>query len=173
MNQLSQTEIDAILFPPIAGWLLAAKIFCILISVSVIIFIIYVWFTTPWLKRLVIWDLMEFFTFRPYVIKKIDKQWMKILQRLESELETEYKLSVIEADLLLNDVMKRLGNEGKNLNEKLERVKPGVFSQLQTLKEADQVYQNLVYDTSYHLTQSDAKRIVAEFERALSELEAF
>ncbi|HOX30091.1 MAG TPA: hypothetical protein P5080_03385 [Candidatus Paceibacterota bacterium] len=173
MNQLSQTEIDAILFPPIAGWFLAAKIFCILISVSIIIFIIYVWFTTPWLKRLVIWDLMEFFTFRPYVIKKIDKQWMKILQRLESELETEYKLSVIEADLLLNDVMKRLGNEGKNLNEKLERVKPGVFSQLQTLKEADQVYQNLVYDTSYHLTQSDAKRIVAEFERALSELEAF
>jgi hypothetical protein len=173
MKLLTQAEFDAILFPPVVGWLLAAKIFFILVSASIIVFIVYVWVTTPWLKRLIIWDLMEFFTFRPYIIKRIDKQWMKILQRLESELETEYKLSVIEADLLLNDVMKRLGYEGKILSEKLERAKPGVFSQLQTLKEADQVYQNLVYDTSYHLIQSDAKRIVAEFERALSELEAF
>ncbi len=155
------------------GWLLAAKIFFILVSASIIIFIIYVWVTTPWLKRLIIWDWMEFFTFRPYIIKRIDKNWMKILQRLESELETEYKLSVIEADLLLNDVMKRLGYEGKNLSEKLERVKPEVFKELQLLKEADQIYQNLVYDTSYHLTQSDAKRIIAEFERALTELDAF
>ncbi len=152
---------------------MAAKIFFILVSASIIIFIIYVWVTTPWLKRLIIWDWMEFFTFRPYIIKRIDKNWMKILQRLESELETEYKLSVIEADLLLNDVMKRLGYEGKNLSEKLERVKPEVFKELQLLKEADQIYQNLVYDTSYHLTQSDAKRIIAEFERALTELDAF
>ncbi len=170
---LTQAKINAILFPPMVGWLLAAKIFFILVSASIIIFIIYVWVTTPWLKRLIIWDWMEFFTFRPYIIKRIDKNWMKILQRLESELETEYKLSVIEADLLLNDVMKRLGYEGKNLSEKLERVKPEVFKELQLLKEADQIYQNLVYDTSYHLTQSDAKRIIAEFERALTELDAF
>jgi hypothetical protein len=170
---LTQAKIDAILFPPMVGWLLAAKIFFILVSVSIIIFIIYVWVTTPWLKRLIIWDWMEFFTFRPYIIKRIDKNWMKILQRLESELETEYKLSVIEADLLLNDVMKRLGYEGKNLSEKLERVKPEVFKELQLLKEADQIYQNLVYDTSYHLTQPEAKKIIAEFERALSELDAF
>ncbi|MCX6758368.1 MAG: hypothetical protein NTX14_01540, partial [Candidatus Nealsonbacteria bacterium] len=155
------------------GWLLAAMFFFILVSVSIIIFIIFVWVTTPWLKRLIIWDWMEFFTFRPYIIKRIDKNWMKILQRLESELETEYKLSVIEADLLLNDVMKRLGYEGKNLSEKLERVKPEVFKELQLLKEADQIYQNLVYDTSYHLTQPEAKKIIAEFERALSELDAF
>lgn len=170
---LTQAEIDAIFFPPVTGLFLAIKIFFILISVSIIAFIIYVWITTPWLKRLIVWDLMEFFTFRPYIIKKIDKKWMKILQRLESELETEYKLSVIEGDLLLNDVMKRLGYEGKDLAEKLGRVKPGVFSELENLKKSDQIYQNLIYDTSYHLTQSDAKRIIAEFERALTELDAF
>lgn len=170
---LTQAEIDAILFPPMTGWLLAAKIFFILVSVSIVAFIIYVWITTPWLKRLILWNIKEFLTFRPYQIRKIDKDWMKILQRLESELETEYKLSVIEADLLLNDVMKRLGYEGKTLSEKLERVKPGVFVDLQSLKSADQIYQNLIYDTSYQLTQAQAKKMIAVIEKALSDLDAF
>jgi len=170
---LTQAELDAILFPPMTGWLLAAKIFFILISVSIIAFIIFVWITTPWLKRLILWDIKEFFTFRPYQIRKIDKDWMKILQRLESDLETEYKLSVIEADLLLNDVMKRLGYEGKTLSEKIDKVKPGVFVDLQSLKSADQIYQNLIYDTSYELTRVQAKKAVAIFEKALSDLDAF
>jgi hypothetical protein len=170
---LTQAELDAILFPPMTGWLLAAKIFFILISVSIIAFIIFVWITTPWLKRLILWDIKEFFTFRPYQIRKIDKDWMKILQRLESDLETEYKLSVIEADLLLNDVMKRLGYEGKTLSEKLDKVKPGVFADPQSIRSADQIYQNLIYDTSYELARAQAKKAVAIFEKALSDLDAF
>jgi len=170
---LTQSELDAILFPPMTGLLLFAKIFFILVTVAILAFIVYVCFVTPWLKRLILWDLKEFFTFRAYIIRKIDKDWMKILQRLETDMETEYKLAVIEADLLLNDVLKRLGYEGKTLGEKLEKIKPGVFSDIRSLKDADQIYQNLIYDVSYRLGQPDAKRIIAIFEKALTELEAF
>lgn len=170
---LTQAELDAILFPPITGWLLFAKIFFILVSALIVAFIIYVWFTTTWLKRLILWDLKEFFTFRAYQLRKVDKDWMKILNRLETNLETEYKLSVIEADLLLDDVLKRMGYEGKNLSDRLERIKQGVFSDIQSVKNADQVYQNLIYDPSYRLTQEHARRIISVFEKALEEVQAF
>ncbi len=170
---LTEAQINDIFFPPITGWLLFFKIFFILDAVAIIAFIIYTWFVTPWLKRLILWDIKEFFTFRPYITRKIDKDWVKILHRLDSDLETEYKLAVIEADLLLDDILKRMGTEGKNLAEKLDKLKPDALSNFLDVRAADQLYQNLVYDPSYRLTLVEAKKIVAVFEKALTDLEAF
>jgi len=165
--------IDRILFPPMTGWLLAAKIFFIMFDLGVIAFIAYVWITTSYIKRLFVWDLIEFFTYRAYTVRRIDKDWNNIKRRLLTRNETEFKLAVIEADLLVNEVLGRLGYAGKTLSEKLDLLRPGTFTSIDSIREADQVYQNLVNDPSYGLDYEQTKKVILIFEQGLKDVQAF
>src|SRR3989344_7262472 len=73
---------------------------------------------TRWLRKLLLEDLAEFFTFKPYGAKKGVKQWAKILKRLDTGLESEYKLALIEADSFLDEILIRMGFTGDSLEER-------------------------------------------------------
>lgn len=165
-------QVEKLLFPPITGWLLAAKIFFILFCLGVFSFMVYVWWTTIYIKRLWIWDLKEFFTYRSYLTRVIDKDWLKIKKRLLDKRESEYKLAVIEADLLVNDVLTRANFEGRILSEKLEK-RAAAFSDIEAMKTADQLYQDIVNDPSYNLNYESAKSAIMAFEQGLRDVKAF
>lgn len=163
---------EKMLMPPLVGWMLWAKIFFILFNLGVVVFMIYVWTTTIYVKRLFGWDLVEFFTFRAFTARHIDKDWVKIKKRLLKGMEAEYKLAVIEADILVNDVLARANYEGANLAEKLDK-KPGAFSDIDGMRAADQVYLDIVNDPSYSLEYPQAKGVIMAFERCLKDVSAF
>jgi len=169
----SNIDFEKILFPEMTGWLLAAKIFFILFNLGVIAFIIYVWTSTIYLRRLFIWDLVEFFTFRAFNVKLIDKDWIKIKKRLLTQKTTQMKLAVVEADLLVNDVLARQGYSGKDLSEKLEGPKADIFSDLAAMKEADRFYQQIVADPKIPIDYQTAKSVILSFEQGLKDARAF
>jgi hypothetical protein len=164
--------LEKILMPELHGWVIWAKIFFILFNLGVIVFIVYIWTTTIYLKRLFLTDLVEFFTYIPFTSRRIDRDWNKIKKRLLTGHEAEFKLAVIEADLLVNDMLARENYEGKTLAEKIEK-KPGAFTNIDAMKEADQVYQDLVYDPSYSLDYPRAKSVILAFEQGLKDIKAF
>jgi hypothetical protein len=167
------SDLDKILFPPVAGWFLAAKIFFILFDLGVVAFIVYVWVTTIYLKRLWVYDFVEFFTYRAYTARFIDKDWNKIKKRLLTKKEAEFKLAVIDADLLVNDVLFRAGFEGKTLADKLESQKAQLFSNLGAMVDADQLYQRIVRDPKAELDYPAAKAAILAFEQGLKDMAAF
>ena len=76
----------------------------ILIALSVFVLV-----RSTWLKFLFFFDYTEFFTFRPYGLRKVVMKWAKIQQRLETASEAEYKLAGIEVDGMLSDILIRMG----------------------------------------------------------------
>ena len=167
-EQLSQIDF----FPPLTGWMLAAKIFLILFCLGVFSFMVYVWWTTIYMRRIWIWDFKEFFTYRSYLTRVIEKDWLKIKKRLLRKKESEYKLAVIEADLLVNDVLTRANFEGRVLSEKLEK-RAKSFSDIEAMRHADQLYQDIVNDPSYSLDYESAKLAILSFEQGLRDNNAF
>lgn len=133
---------------------------------------IYVWWTTIYIRRLWFWDLKEFFTYRAFISRVIDKDWVKIKKRLLKKKESEYKLAIIEADLLVNDVLGRASFEGRVLSEKLEK-RPGSFSDIEAMRNADQLYQDIVNDPGYSLDYENAKIAILAFEQGLRDNGAF
>ncbi len=165
-------QLNKLLFPPMTGWLLAAKIFLILFCLGVFSFMVYVWWVTIYMRRIWIWDVKEFFTYRSYMTRIIDKDWTKIKKRLLLGKESEYKLAIIEADLLVNDVLTRANFEGRILSEKLEK-RGESFSDIEAMKAADQLYQDIVNDPSYKLDYESAKAAILAFEQGLRDVKAF
>lgn len=168
---LLEDIISFIISPPPASWLLTLKVVFIAASSLFLLFIILLVLNTSWLEIRFLRNISEFLTYRPYGLRKSTSQWLKIVSRLESGLESEYKLAVIEADSLFDEVLKNMGYKGESLGERLDKVSPDVISNLQEINFAHKVRNSIVHDPDYHLSYEDAKKILDIFGKTLTELD--
>lgn len=172
METFDTTKIvQFILNPPPYDWLLTLKIIFIVVSLIFIGFIIFALVKTTWLKKLFLWDLEEFLTYRPYGMAKFEKKWQKIKERLASDTESEWKLSIIEADELINDTLSRMEIPGESLGEKLTKVTSDTLPNVEELKNIRKIRNSIIRDPTYKLSLEEAKRAMAVYEKALVDLQ--
>ena len=171
IENINQTLIQFIFYPKFTGWILILKITLWGVSLFFFGFIIFGLMKTSWLKRMFVWDIKEFFTYRPYGLKRYLKRWKKIEKMIDSGLEPEIKLAVLETDTILDDALKEMGFGGENLNERLNRVTPDFLIDLEEVKMAHEIRNNIVHDPTYKLEIGEAKNILAIYEKALRYLE--
>jgi hypothetical protein len=138
-----------------------------------LIAIIFLIFRTSWLKSRFLQNIIEFFTYRPYGSIKLKSKWLKIASRLESGVDSEYKLAVIEADSLFDEVLKNIGYKGEDLTEKLSKIKKDVLPSLDEIVKSHKIRDNIVHDPSYNLTYEEGKKVLEAFRKGLEELDAF
>jgi hypothetical protein len=159
--------------PPDFSWFFTVKL--VFIGASVFLFgaIISILFAGSWIKWLLLYDVTEFFTYKPYGVKKLEKAWKKVLARTETGLESEYKLAVIEADSMLDDILKRMGFSGETLEEKLGKLTAVTLPNIEEIRESHRVRNNIVHDPDYRLSLDGSRKILGVYEQAFKELQAF
>ena len=164
--------VSFLLYPEFTGWLLVLKYLFLFFGFSFLGYTIWGALKTSFLKRAIWIDLKEFLTYKPFYAKRFLPKWKKIQKRLESKIEADLKLAVLETDELLNTVMEEIGYRGKDLTEKLEKITEEIISNLKELKEIRRVRDDIIEDPSYRLTEEEAKRVLRVYEQALKDLQA-
>ena len=164
--------ISFILNPTFSGWLLVLKIIFIILGLIFFGYIIFALVKTSWLKRMIIWDLQEFLTYRPFGVRRIVKEWRKIKAKLETGLESEYKLAVIKADAMLDNILMRMGFGGVTLGERLTKLTVVSLPNIEEVRQAHRIRNNIIHDPDYRLSLDEARRVVAIYEKALTDLQA-
>lgn len=154
-------------------WLLITKIIFIVLFLLFIGLIIFFLLKSSWLKLRFLYDLIEFLTYQPFGVRKIERDWRRITTRLDIGLESEYKLAIIEADNMLNETLEMMGYKGESLGERLENLSAVTLSNIEEAKEAHQVRNNIIHDPNYKLSLDEARRILGIYEQALRDLQAF
>lgn len=142
-----------------------------IIGILLLLFCVYVLFRTMWMKFAFLFDFTEFFTFRPYGLQKKIVQWQKIKARLESANEAEYKLAIIEADSMLNDILFRMGFKGETLGDRLKILTTAIVPNLHDVAKAHETRNSVVRDPDYHLILEETQRTLAIYEIAFSNLD--
>ncbi len=165
--------ISFVLRPEFSGILLYIKSIFVIISLIMVAGIIWLLLVNNWLKKLLFEDFIETFAARPYGAKKAYKQWSKIKSRLEKGSEQEYKLAVIEAESLIDDVLAKNGYKGDSITEKLSQLNSTLLPNIDQVSEAHKIRNNIVHDPDYKLAPDTAKRTLAVYEKALQDLDAF
>jgi vacuolar-type H+-ATPase subunit H len=164
--------VSFLLYPEIKGWLLIFKYSFLAFGFFFLGYTLWGALKTSFLKRAIWIDLKEFLTYKPFYVKKFLPKWKKIEKRLESKIEADFKLAILEADDLLNKAMDEAGYKGKDLSEKLEKVSEEIISNLKELKEARKVREDIISDPTYRLSEEEAKKILKVYEKALKDLQA-
>jgi len=147
------------------------KIIAIGLSLFFIACIVFFLSKTGWLRIRAIQDLVEITTYKPLGAKKIVKQWLKLKERLNTGLESEFKLAIIEADSMLDDVLKKLGYSGETLGERLKQVKADILPSIERVSEAHRTRNSIIHDPDYKLSSEEAEKTISSYEKALTELD--
>jgi len=149
------------------------KIAFFVFGLAAVAFIVFALIRSSWLKLYVLYDAAEFFSYRPAGTKKMEKDWKKNLARLDTGLDSEYKLAVIEADNTMNDVLKKMGYPGASLAENLDKVSSATISNIEDLRTAHQIRNSIVHNPDYKISLEGAKKALTAYEKALKDLDAF
>jgi len=99
-----------------------------------------------------------------------DERWEKVLALLNSDNPNDWKQSVIEADIILDGMVSKMGYHGENLGERMKGVERSDFTTIDDAWEAHKVRNKIAHEGSdFVLTQREAQRVIGLFENVLKE----
>ncbi len=102
---------------------------------------------------------------------KIIKNWALVTRRLQSYDEASFKLALIEADKIFDDLLKRIGYAGETMAERLKRINTAQISNIDSIWQAHKLRNQLVHNPDFHLTHGQVREAVEAYESAMKELE--
>ena len=172
MESLNTKLISFLLSPPFEGWFFVAKILLMVFTLLLLVGTVVLFFVSTWFRFTLVYDIFEFLTYRPYGVRKVEKIWRKTAGRLDTGFESEYKLAVIEADSMLDDILKKMGFGGETLGERLGKITSATLPNIEEIKKVHQARNNIIHDPDYRLSLDEAKKVAAAYEKAFRDLEA-
>lgn len=100
------------------------------------------------------------------------KRFEVVEKHMTSDNPAEWRLAIIEADTLLEEMVKKMGYEGTTLGEMLKNIEPSDFTTLNSAWEAHKIRNQIAHQgSSFLLTKREAKRVVQLYERVFREFD--
>ena len=97
-------------------------------------------------------------------------RWEKVMERLGTNNEADWKLAIIEADAMLDELVRSAyPNAGDNLGERLKNIEPSDFTTLQDAWDGHKVRNNIAHDANYRLSEREARAAIESYKRVFEE----
>ena len=102
--------------------------------------------------------------------EEMARRWANVLTYVESPNANDWRHAVIEADIILGDMLVGLGYRGEGIGEQLKRAVRGDFKTLDEAWEAHKIRNELAHAGSdYPFSQFEARRVVNLYRKVFEE----
>ena len=99
------------------------------------------------------------------------EKWLQVKKRMESANPSDWKMAVLQADGILDDLLKRMGYDGDGLGERLKKIEPEDFDSLDDVWVAHKMRNRIAHEPESQLTREDVEKAISLFEKGLKEFE--
>jgi len=161
-----------ILSPEPSVWLILFKVIVLFIDLFMIAFMVYALLKTGWLNKILLYDVQEFLTYKHYGLSQTKNKWKEIEKYFKKGTEPEMKLAIVEADSLLDNILRVMSYKGKDLSSRLDGINEDILENLTDVKECHKIYSNIVHDPTYRLDFKSAEDALKVYRDALVNLDA-
>lgn len=103
--------------------------------------------------------------------QKLVKQWQLIIEKSKANPPQSLVLAIIEADKLVDEVLKKMGLGGEHMADRLEKLGAWELKTLEKLWRAHRLRNELVHQPEFDISPVDAKEVLIIYESFLQELE--
>lgn len=103
---------------------------------------------------------------------KFQSRWNEVEKLSQSQDEDSWKAAILVSAEMLNEVFEIVGYKGETLGEKLSSINKDQLSNLEQIKKANEVKNNIVKNEKFQITKEDALEIIKIFKEALQSFEA-
>lgn len=103
-------------------------------------------------------------------VTKSDR-FVELQNHIDSSNPNDWKLAIIEADIILDDVLKHQGYVGTSLGERLRSISPSALSSLDDAWQAHKVRNQIAHaGADFILTQKLARETINQYQRVFVEI---
>ncbi|MBI4086792.1 hypothetical protein HY416_02300 [Candidatus Kaiserbacteria bacterium] len=97
-------------------------------------------------------------------------QWPQILAHVSSDDPNNWRLAIIEADIMLDELLDRLGYQGASIGDRLKTVDPHSFHSIEDAWEAHKIRNAIAHRGSdFVLTKRAAQEAIARYQHVFEE----
>lgn len=99
-----------------------------------------------------------------------DPRWIQIQNHMASHNQSEWRIAILEADILLYDMLNQMGYPGDSIGEMLKQVDEASFVTLQDAWKAHRIRNVIAHEgATYELTRGEAERAMRMYQRVFEE----
>lgn len=103
--------------------------------------------------------------------KQKNVRWERIEQYMTSLSKSDWKIAILEADNILDEVVERLGYKGETLGERMKNIEASDFPYLDDAWTAHKTRNAIAHrGTEYELNRSEAEQTINIYHRIFKEL---
>ena len=97
-------------------------------------------------------------------------KWERVEQHIGSDNPNDWRLAILEADIILDEMLTVIGYHGETIGDKLKSVEKSDFTNVDLAWEAHKVRNQIAHEGSdFLITQREAKRIIQLYRRVFEE----
>lgn len=118
---------------------------------------------------------VEMAQYKPIDMEKVkesvhNSQWGVILNHVRSNNKAEWRLAIIEADNILDELLKERGYGGETLGERMKSIDGTKMVSLSDAWDAHKLRNQIAHQVDMEVTQRMAMKAIVQYERVFKEL---
>ena len=103
-------------------------------------------------------------------VSKTQLRWNRIVEQAFSENEQNWRLAILEADIMLNELLDLLGYKGDTMGDKMKQVEKADFNTIDQAWEAHRVRNSIAHQgTERLLNQREVRRVISLYDAVFRE----
>jgi len=100
----------------------------------------------------------------------MEERWARIISLSESTNSSDWRLAIIEADIILDELLQKLQLPGETMGEKMKAVEKSDFTTIESAWEAHKARNMIAHEGSgFLINQHEIRRIISLYEAVFKE----
>lgn len=97
-------------------------------------------------------------------------KWQQVLNHVGSENPSDWRLAILEVDIMLDDLLDKLGIVGDTMGDKLKKINKADFKTLDAAWEGHKIRNAIAHEgQDFTITKREAQRVIALYEAVFKE----
>ena len=98
------------------------------------------------------------------------RRWQSVIANISTDNPNDWRQAIIDAYIILDDILTKMGYQGATIGEKLQRVAKGDFATLNDAWEAHKVRNMIAHEgSSFSLNHHEAKKAIDGYKKVFEE----
>jgi uncharacterized membrane protein len=97
-------------------------------------------------------------------------RWNSVIEHISSGNLNDWKQAIIDADIILDDILTKMGYQGESVGEKLKRVDQGDMKSIRDAWDAHMVRNRIAHEGSaFNMNQIEAQQTINQYKKVFEE----
>ncbi len=101
-----------------------------------------------------------------------NEKWQKVIIHINSSNPSDWKLAILECDIMLAEILEKMGYLQPSISEKLKSIESSDFTNIENAWEAHKIRNQIAHEGSeFLINEREAKRVIGLYETVFREFE--